>query len=73
MVVNSQRGKTAAFGKTRYVVRIVEHGIEFSMFYINCDRNGPIDIIRNIIQFLYCCVCYGAMIVNAMEVKNNFK
>ena len=73
MVVNSQRGKTAAFGKTRYVVRIVEHRIEFPLFYINCDRNGPIDIIRNIIQFLYCCVCYGAMIVNAMEVKNNFK
>ena len=47
MVVNSQRGKSAVFGETLYVVRIVEHRIEFPLFYINCDRNGPIDIIRN--------------------------
>ena len=30
MVVISPKRKTAAFGKTRYVVRIAEHRIKFS-------------------------------------------
>ena len=72
-VVISKKRKTATFGKTQYVVRILEHRIKFPLFYVNCDKNGPIDIIRNIIQFLYCCVCCGAIIVNAKEVKNNCK
>ena len=73
MVVIIQKRKTAAFGETRYVVRIVEHQIEFSLFHVNCDRNVPTDITCNIIQFLFCYVCCGVIIGNVKEVKNNFK
>ena len=69
VAVISKKRKTAAFGETQYVVRVVEHRIEFPLFYINCDRNVPIDIIRSIILFLYCYVCCGVMIVNVKEEK----
>ena len=58
MVFISQKRKTAVFGKTQYVVRIAEHRIKFFIFHVNFGRNVAIDIMRNIIQFLYCSDAY---------------
>ena len=48
----AKREKLQPFRKTQYVVCIIEHHIEFSLFDVNCYRNVPIEIIRNIIPFL---------------------